>query len=315
MLQIAEFDQINGEPIAEHAYAVPSTGAAKISDGFVMAQDGHSLYYIELTGNPVVLEIRTSTLEVLSQSTSKLFGAADFVPRVESVTDRALLLSAGSKLAGKAVHLIALDSNDVSKKTLDEQISARPKWGQSYTVSSTGNSLWMGSSKHWVEVGIRSGQVESQLSAQNDVHNWAVSSNGLIGITNLASAGYLQTFDETGHQLKTMEQPGCGFKSVQLSPDERYGVAVCEKTGTTEWNFGRTLLREGVIFDRDTMAPIMVIPLSTKSLKTSMGTEDARIWYPQPAIWNSRQNIVIGMSELPRSVKLEQLTIPEHKVR
>lgn len=312
-LQIAEFDWRTGKQIAEHAYAVPSAGPAKVSDGFVMAQDGNSLYYVELTGNPVVLKISTSTLEILSQSTSKLFDAADFVPRVESITDRALFLSAGSKLPGKAVHLVALDSNDVSKTTLDEQISARPGWGQSYKLSFTGNSLWMGSGKYWLKIGVKSGQIESRLTAQNDVHDWTISSSGLIGMTNLASAGYLQTFDETGHQLKTMDQSGCGFKSVELSPDERYGVAVCEKTGTTEWSFGKTLGREAVIFDRDTMTFIMSIPLATMSLKITSGTENERIWYPQPMIWNSGQHILIAVPDFSNTVSLQELMLPGHE--
>jgi hypothetical protein len=234
---------------------------------------------------------------------------------VECVTETALLLSAGSKLPGKAVHLVALDSSDVSKTTLDEQISARPGWGQSYKLSFTGNSLWMGSGKYWLKIGIRSGQIESKITAQNDVHDWAVFSGGLIGITNLANAGYLQYFDEDGHQLRTMEQPGCGFVSVQLSPDERYGVAVCEKTGTIERNFGKTLERKAAVFECHTIASIKSISLTTMSFKTSSGTEDTRLWYPQPTIWDSGQDIFIAVPEFSGTISLEELKIPKQESR
>ncbi len=313
ILQVVEFDQKTGKQIAGHAYTVPSAGPSKISDGFVMSQDGRTLYYVELTGNPVILGINTSSLEVVSQSTSMLFGKADFVPRVELATDRSLFLSAGSKLVGKAVHLIALNSNDVSKVTLDEQIPARPDWGQSYTLSFTGSSLWMGSGKYWLKIDVKTGRVESRMTAQNDVHGWLVFSSGLIGTTNLASAGYLQTFDETGHQLKTMEQPGCGFKSVALSPDDMYGVAVCEETGTAEHSFGKTLGRQAVVFDRSTMTSILSVTLTTKSLKNLPGAGKTNVWSPQPMVFDSASSILIAVPEFRGTVSLQERMLPQHE--
>jgi hypothetical protein len=306
-LQVAEFDGKTGRQIAKHSYTVPSAGHIKISDGFVMSRDGHSLYYVELTGNPVVLEISTSTLGILSESTSNLFSASDFFPRVESATADALFLSAASRLPGKAVHLVALSGSDVSKTVLNEQISARPDWGQSYRLSFGADSLWMGSGKYWLKIGIKSGQVEAKLTAQNDLHDLTVISSGMIGMTNLASAGSLQLFDSAGHQTKTLERPGCEFVSVQVSLDERYGVAVCERTGTTEWSFGKTLERKAIIFDSQTMALIATLPLSKMSLKSSSGTDDARLWYPQPMIWDSGKLILVDIPDFSETISLQEL--------
>jgi hypothetical protein len=253
------------------------------------------------------LEISTSTLGILSESTSNLFSASDFIPRVESATDDALFLSAASRLPGKAVHLVALSRSDVSKTVLNEQISARPDWGQSYRLSFGADSLWMGRGKYWLKIGIKSGQVEAKLTAQNDLHDLTVISSGMIGMTNLASAGSLQLFDSTGRQTKTLEQPGCGFVSVQASLDERYGVAVCERTGTTEWSFGKTLERKAIIFDSQTMALIATLPLSKMSLKSSSGTDDARLWYPQPMIWDSGKLILVDIPDFSETISLQEL--------
>jgi len=311
-LQIVVFDGKTGDQIRKHSYDVPATGPTKISDSFVISHNGQSLYYVELTGNPIVLEINTSTLGILSESTARLFDAKDFSPRVDGATDDTLFLSAESTLAGKVVHIIALDGRDLSKKVMDKQLSENVGWGKSYVLSYGGDSLWMGSGKYWMKIGVESGRVEARMNAQNDVNRWVTYSNGLIGMTNLSSTGFLQLFDKQGHQLKALVGPGCGFVSVRLSPDEKYGVAVCEKTGATEWSFGKTLERKAVIFDVQTMNPIKSIPLSKLSFKTSIGTDDERLWFPQPAIYDSEHTLWVAVPEFSGIIRLQAIPLSEH---
>jgi hypothetical protein len=306
-LQVVVFDGRTGDQLAEHSYDVPFARRAKISDDFVLSRDGHSFYYAELTGNPIILEISASTLQVVSSSTARLFGASDVLPRVEFATEKSIYLSSSSRLPGKAVHIVALSRSDVSKTVLDEQISARPDWGQSYRLSFGADSLWMGGGKYWLKTGIKSGQVEAKLTAQNDLLDLKVISSGMIGMTNYYSAGSLQLFDSTGRQTKAQEQPGCGFDSVQVSLDERYGAAVCAKTGTTEWNFGKTIERSAVVFDAQTMIPLKSISLSKQSLQTSIAKDDWRVWYPQPAIWNSGQVILIAVPDFAGAINIQEL--------
>lgn len=309
-VRLVTVDGRTGTKIAEHYYSVPASGSTKISDGFLISPNGKSLYYVELTGAPVVLEVNAATLDVISKSTVSLFNAADFRPRVESATDNTLFLSAGSKLPGKAVHIIALDGRDLSKVIADEQVPARPGWDESYKLSIGGDSLWMGAGKYWLKVGIKSGQIETKIEAQNDLHDLAVSSSGLIGLTNLSSAGFLQFFNANGQQVKTLNGPDCGFTSAHLSPDEKYGVAVCEKTGSTEWTFGKTLERKAVIFNLQTMAFVKTFPLPKMGLKTSSGTENVRLWYPQPMVWNSGQLILVDVPDLSGTVTMQELAVP-----
>ena len=237
----------------------------------MISHNGQSIYYVELTGNPVVLEINPSTLAIVSESTAKLFDSEDFSPHVEGATDNLLFLSAESKLAGKAVHIIALDRRDVSKTVIDRQISKRPGWGESYALSYGGDSLWMGGRKYWLRIGLKSGQIEAKMQAQNDVNSLVAFPSGLVGVTNLSSTGFLQLFDKQGHQLKTLVGPGCGFVSVSLSPNDEDGVAVCEKTGATEWSFGKTLERKAVVFDLQTMVAIKASLCRSKALKLQLG--------------------------------------------
>ncbi|HEX3985305.1 MAG TPA: hypothetical protein VHX13_01750 [Acidobacteriaceae bacterium] len=311
-LQIVAFDGRTGHQIGKHSYDVPSAGPAKISNGFVISPDGQSIYYVELTGNPVALEINTSTLGIVSESTARFFDSNDFRPRVEGATNNLLFLSAESKLPGKAVHIIALEGRDLSKKTIDKQIPESAGWGKSYVLSYGGDSLWMGSGKYWLKIGLESGRVEAKMNAQNDVNRLMAFSGGLVGMTNLSSKGFLQLFDRQGHQLRTLEEPHCGFVSVRLSPDEKDGAAVCEKTGTTEWSFGKTLERKAVVFDARTMASINSIPLSKLSFKTSIGTGDESLWFPQPAVYDSEHTIWMAVPEFSGIITLHAIPLSEH---
>ena len=148
------------------------------------------------------------------------------------------------------------------------------------------------------------------MEAQNDLHDLVVSSRGLIGLTNLSSAGFLQFFNANGQQVKTLNGPDCGFTSAHLSPDEKYGVAVCEKTGSTEWTFGKTLERKAVIFNLQTMAFVKTFPLPKMGLKTSSGKENVRLWYPQPMVWNSGQLILVDVPDLSGTVTIQELAVP-----
>ena len=311
-LQVVVFDGRTGNQLAEHSYDIPSARRAKISDDFVLSRDGHCFYYIELTGNPIILEISASTLQVVSRSTAHLFEASDVLPRVEFATERGIYFSSSSRLPGKAVHIVALDAQDLSRSILDEYISKRLGLEQWYALSFQGDSIWMGGEKYWLKIGIRSGQVESKIQAQHFIGHLVAFSSGLIGMTNLSSTGFLQLFDKQGSQLKTLAESDCGFVSVSLSPNDKDGVAVCEKTGATEWSFGKTLERRAIVFDVQTMAAITSTPLSKLSFKISIGTDDESIWFPQPAIYDSEHTLWMAVPEFSGIIRLQAIPLPEH---
>jgi len=244
-LQVVVADGRSGKQIAKHSYDIPSAGRTKISDNFVPSLDGHSLYYVELTGNPIVLEISPSNLEVLSESTTRPSNAASLMPRVANVTDDALA------------------------------------------------------------------QVEARIKTQNGIDDFVILSSGrLIGMKDRAIAGSLQLFDREGNLVKTLDRPDCGFKSVQLSPSERYGAAVCTRTGTTEWTFGKTLDRNVFIIDLQTMLIAKSVSLSKMSLQTSIATNASRVWYPQPTIWDSGQMILLCVPDFSGTITIQEI-IPE----
>jgi hypothetical protein len=153
---------------------------------------------------------------------------------------------------------------------------------------------------------------EAQIRVKNGLDAVeALDDGGFLGRSNRSVAGSLQLFDDEGSIEKTLKGSGCGFVSLALSPDQKYGVAVCDRTGTTEWTFGKTLGREAVVFNTASLAQVANMPLSKQSLQTSMATDEWRVWYPQPAIWDSKQCVVIAAPDFSGTIRFMELAPPE----
>jgi hypothetical protein len=241
-LQIVVVDGRTGGLLAKHSYIVPVVGPIKISDRFVISDDGHTLYYSEQNEKPFNLKINSSTLDVLSEPSTETSNAKDSIPRVEGVLDDA------------------------------------------------------------------TAQLASKIRFQNKLDEVVLlPSGGWIGRTNRSTEGSLQLFDKGGNREKTLAGQGCGFVSIQLTQEGTYGVSVCERTGTTEWTFGKTLERSAVVFNAQTMTPLERISLSKKSLQTSIANDNWRVWYPQPAIWDSGQVVLISVPDFSGNINIQEL--------
>jgi hypothetical protein len=95
--------------------------------------------------------------------------------------------------------------------------------------------------------------------------------------------------------------------SIQLTQDGTYGISVCERTGTTEWTFGKTLERSAVVFNVQTMTSLESISLPKKSLQTSIAKDNWHVWYPQPTIWDSGQVILIAVPDFAGTISIQEL--------
>jgi hypothetical protein len=175
--------------------------------------------------------------------------------------------------------------------------------------SSTGTSIAADSMSRVEGVGDdATAQLAVKIRYQNKLDDVVLLPSGRwIGRTNRSIEGSLQSFDKVGNHEKTLAGQGCGFVSIQLTQDGMYGVSVCERTGTTEWTFGKTLERSAVVFDAQTMTPLKSISLSKQSLRTSIAKDDWRVWYPQPTIWNSGQLILIAVPDFSGTISIQEL--------
>jgi hypothetical protein len=151
-------------------------------------------------------------------------------------------------------------------------------------------------------------QLAVKIRYQNNLDDVVLlPSGGWIGRTNRSTEGSLQSFDKVGNREKTLAGKGCGFVSIQLTQDGTYGISVCERTGTTEWTFGKTLERSAVVFNVQTMTSLESISLPKKSLQTSIAKDNWHVWYPQPTIWDSGQVILIAVPDFAGTISIQEL--------
>jgi hypothetical protein len=138
----------------------------------------------------------------------------------------------------------------------------------------------------------------------------------VLGFTNTMSEGSIGLFDQTGKELASLQNHGCGFVRGVMSWDLQVGIAVCEKTGLDEAHFGETLRREAVVFDAKTLKAIATIPMSQLSLK-ERGSRDKDFWVttPSPAIWHGDGRVFVAIPDFSNSISLYSISEPTPTTR
>ena len=291
-LRISLFDPKDGSEIAGRFYEVPAEDSTQDASVLLLSKDDHALYYVNLKGAPIILMIDANNLHLMSRSEMNLFGKNDYLPHAEVPTRQELILAAGSRVPGQAVHIISVDAIDVSKKIADFTVPAKSGWGTTYKLTSDGRAIWIGGGKHWRKTRLRDGELEGTIDAVNDVQEILPTPNGMIGLTDLAQSGFLQSFSDDGHQLQSKAMNGCGFVSGRIAPDPKYGVAVCESTGTSEWTFGKRANGNAIVFSAPSLNVITTVPVSQRAGGTA------------PAIWTSEKDVFVSENESQGSVRI-----------
>ncbi len=334
-LRLLAVDPVTGRQVAARSHDVPYVGRVRIPDSFVLNREGSSIYYAELQPPEVVLALDVATLDVFSRSTKELFVNGDFLPHIAGSTAESLLMAAESALpdqnqtangavpsgtplaqpsyflTARAIHIVAVDARDVSRTSKNLRFEKRDWPVGVYALSHDGNSIWIGSATYLGKFGLESDNPESStLRAKEPVSQLFALSNSELGITDNQVKGWLQLFDQHGHETQMLYEADCGFVTASFSSDEKYGVAICDRTGMGEADFGKTRERKAVVFDTQKLAFISAIPLPTQSLRAGAGTPQVRTAYPLPAIWHDGRRLLIAVPDWSGAVILHALTIP-----
>lgn len=148
-LRIALFNPSDGSEVKGRFFDVPAEDSTEDSGVLLASKDNRALYYVNLRGTPIILMIDANSLNLLSRSETRHFGTDDYLPHAEVTTQRELVLVAGSRIPGQAVHVVSVDASDVSKSVADFTVPAKPGWGSQYRLTSDGKALWVGGGKHW----------------------------------------------------------------------------------------------------------------------------------------------------------------------
>lgn len=285
-LRVVLFDPLTGQQVNLRDYPIPGASLPRVATAFLLSQDGSTLAYAELHVPQVIVTIDAANLNPQSTSDASLFGEQDFAPHVSIVSTESLVLSAGKlthdgrTTAVHEVRKISLSPRNLRQVLseesipLDEDISEVAYW-------------------------------RKRIHAQREVAQVIAVNDGVLGLTNVMSDGWIQLFDQAGKELATLHNPKCGFVKASVSPDQLVGVAVCEKTGLDEAHFGETLSRDAVVFEVKTLKVLATIPMSRLSLKErGPGRDDLWVATPSPVVWHGKDSVLVAVPDFPDSINL-----------
>lgn len=290
VLRVVIFDPISGQQTTTRDYPVQTALLPRVATAFVLSQDGSTLAYAELHAPQVVLTIEAATLKPLSISDAITFGERDSGPRVSSVNSHSLVLSSdrlgrnGRATTTERVRKLSLSVADLHEVVSDETIQP----------DADTDSL-----RYWTD----------RIRPKRDLSGFVPLDDHVLGLTNVMTEGSIQLFDQAGKELATLHNPDCGFARASLSPDQRVGVAVCERTGLDESHFGETLRRDAVVFEAKTLKAIATIPMSRLSVKEH-GPERGDLWvaFPSPAVWHGNNGVLVALPDFPDSIDLYSIS-------
>ena len=112
--------------------------------------------------------------------------------------------------------------------------------------------------------------------------------------SNQNEFGYLYHWKQT-LVMPDREQriQGLGVTKVVLSPDQSYGIALCEHQDQREGHFGQITLRRAVVFEADSLRIISEIPLENGL-------------YPGFAVWHGNAKVIAAIQTSKGNVALYQ---------
>jgi len=290
-LRVVLFDPVTGQQGNMRDYPVPGASLPRVATAFLLSQDGSTLVYAELHVPQVIVTIEAATLNPQSTSDASLFGEQDFAPHVSIVSTESLVLSAGKWTHdGRATAVHEVRKISLSPRNLRQVLSEK-----SIPLDEDISEV-----AYWLK----------RVHTQREVGQVLPTNDGMLGLTNAMSEGWIQLFDQTGMELATLHNPDCGFVRASLSPDQQVGVAVCERTGLDETQFGETLRRDAVVFDVKTLKVIATIPTSRASVKEH-GPARGDLWVsaPCPAAWHGKDRVLVALPDFPDSINI--YSIPE----
>lgn len=292
-LRVVVYDPVTGLVSNVRDYPVPTVSLPRVASDFILSQDDSTLAFAELHAPEVLVTIEAGTLRPLSTSDANLFGDQDFAPHVSAFSNRSLVLSAGELTHdGKVTAVHEVREVSLNPRNLREVVSEK-------TIPLEDDDG--GKLSYW----------RKRVQAKKQVDHIVPLSHGALGLTNGASEGSIQLFDESGRELALLQNPDCGFVRASLSWDQQVGAAVCERTGLDESHFGETLRREAVVFEVKTLKVLATIPMSRMSVK-ERGPRRGDLWVaaPSPAVWHGKGRVQVAIPDFPDSINLYAVAGP-----
>jgi hypothetical protein len=261
------FDSASGRELRSAQLQTATVALPNSANQFLLSPDNSLLLYSQFSGSTLVTVLNASTLQKISDATSLPDSSDRQFPRVIGIgqNDNAVLIAAEitNRLNGTDARLIKLDAHDLSHVLSDATLT-NPIPESGFTVGSDGAvRIIRADMLYSYDPATKKAALELSIHNQDDIRNALfLNDHSLLLWSGQNEFGYLYRFKESGSTPEGSQRiEKSGVEKVFLSPDQLYGVALCEHQKLTEGNFGAITSRTAVVFDTKTLKILSEVPI------------------------------------------------------
>lgn len=277
------FDPSNAKELRSVQLQTATVRLPNGAEQFLLSPDDSLLLYAQFHGGTLIAVLNASALTAESTLTALPDNMSNEFPKISGLFDDTVLVTSEmqNKRNGVDVRLVSLDANLLTRVLIDRYIY-NPYIEAVYAVDRNGN-LWLTSADALYRYNPRSRKSDLEVRVPTSaVPIFLTGDQAILLYTDRNEFGELYRVALRGSAIQHRQLvKGCGIDQIRLSPDELYGVALCEHQNTGEWRFGAITARSAVIFGTGTLKILAQVPIE-KDL------------YPELAIWHGDGRIVLA---------------------
>jgi len=304
VIWIRVFDPANGKELRNAQLQTTAVTLPNGADQFMLSPDNSLLMYSQFHGGTLITFLNAATLQKVSDATSLPEGVNRQFPRVIGIgpNDNSVLIAAQitNHLNGTDARLIKLDAHDLSRVLADTTLT-NPIPESGFAVGSDGTvRIIRAAMLYSYDPDTKKAALELSLHNQDDIRNARfLNDHSLLLWSGQNEFGYLYRFKQSGSTPEGSQRiEKSGVVKVLVSPDQLYGVALCEHQNLTEVHFGAITSRTAVVFDTKTLKILNEVPIE-KDL------------YPELAIWHGDGKIVLVTQASSNKLVIYELAEPK----
>lgn len=304
VIWIRVFDPASGKELRSTQLQTATVTLPNSANQFLLSPDNSLLLYSQFSGNTLITILNAATLQRVSEATSLPDGVERQYPKVIGISanDGSALIAAEitNRLNGTDARLLKLDAHDLSHVLSDATLT-NPIPESGFAIGSDGTvRIIRADMLYSYDTATKKAALELSVHNQDDIRNALfLNDHSLLLWSGQNEFGYLYRFKGSGSTPEESQRiEKSGVAKVLLSPDQLYGVALCEHQKLTEGNFGAVTSRTAVVFDARTLKIVSEVPMD-RDLK------------PELAVWHGNGKIVLATQASSNKLVIYELAVPK----
>jgi WD40 repeat protein len=295
------FDPVSGNELRSSKLQTTQVSLPNHANQFLVSPDNSLLLYAQFSGSTLVTVLDAATLKKLDDTTSLPEGVNRQFPQVIGIgpSDNSVLLAAEvpNHLSNSTdARLLKLDAHNLSHVLSDVTLT-NPVSESGFAIGVDGTMVIIKADMLYsYNPGTKKAALELSIHNQDDIRNvFFLNDHSLLIWSSQNEFGYLYRFKQGGSTPEGSQRiDKSGVSKVVLSPDQLYGVALCDHQNLSESRFGAITSRTAAVFDAKTLKILAEVPVE-KDLHLEL------------AIWHGSGKIVLATQAFPNKVLIYEL--------